>query len=38
LVEEQNNALNEVVDDIAARMRALGEPAIGMLAEFTPYT
>jgi starvation-inducible DNA-binding protein len=38
LVEEQNNTLNEVVDDTAARMRTLGEPAIGMLAEFTPYT
>jgi starvation-inducible DNA-binding protein len=38
LVEEQNNALNEVVDDMAERMRTLGEPEIGTLAEFTQYT
>ena len=38
LFEEQYKALNEVVDDVAERMRALGQPAIGTLAEFAQHT
>jgi starvation-inducible DNA-binding protein len=36
--EEQYKALNDIVDDIAERMRALGGHAIGTLAEFTQQT
>jgi starvation-inducible DNA-binding protein len=37
-VEEQYNALNEVGDDMAERIRTLGGPALGTLAEFTQPT
>jgi starvation-inducible DNA-binding protein len=36
--EEQYKTLNEVIDDMAERIRALGGPAIGTLAEFTRHT
>lgn len=36
--EKQYKALNEVVDDMAERMRALGGHAIGTLAEFAQHT
>ena len=36
--EEQYEALNTIVDDIAERARALGYPAIGTLAEFLEKT
>ncbi len=38
LFEEQYKVLNEVVDDMAERIRGLGEPAIGTLAEFAQHT
>jgi starvation-inducible DNA-binding protein len=38
LFEEQYKELNETVDDVAERMRALGGPAIGTLAEFAQHT
>jgi len=36
--EEQYKALNGMVDEIAERMRTLGGPAIGTLAEFAQHT
>lgn len=36
--EDQYQALNEKVDDIAERIRALGGPAIGTLADFVQRT
>jgi starvation-inducible DNA-binding protein len=36
--EDQYKELNEVVDDVAERMRALGGHAIGTLAEFAQQT
>jgi starvation-inducible DNA-binding protein len=36
--EAQYTALNEVADDVAERIRALGHPAIGTLAEFVEHT
>jgi starvation-inducible DNA-binding protein len=38
LFEEQYEKLNGVVDDMAERIRMLGEPAAGTLAEFTQHT
>jgi starvation-inducible DNA-binding protein len=36
--EAQYNELNEIVDDVAERARALGGNAIGTMAEFLTYT
>jgi starvation-inducible DNA-binding protein len=36
--QAQYTALNEVADDVAERIRALGVPAIGTLAEFIEHT
>jgi starvation-inducible DNA-binding protein len=36
--EKQYKALNDMVDDMAERIRMLGKPAIGTLAEFAQYT
>ena len=36
--EGQYEALNAIVDDVAERVRALGAPAIGTLAEFVQHT
>ena len=36
--EEQYQELNTIVDDVAERIRNLGEPAVGTLAEFTQHT
>ena len=36
--QAQYTALNEVADDVAERIRALGQPAIGTLAEFVQHT
>lgn len=38
LFEEQYNALGVIVDDVAERLRAIGLPAIGTLAECLEYT
>lgn len=38
LFEEQYQVLNVVVDDMAERIRALGKPTIGTLAEFAQFT
>lgn len=32
--EEQYNALNLIVDDVAERLRTVGSPAVGSLAEY----
>ena len=36
--EAQYNELNEIVDDVAERSRALGGHALGTMAEFLKYT
>jgi starvation-inducible DNA-binding protein len=36
--EEQYKTLNKVVDDMAERIRVLGKPTIGTLAEFAQHT
>jgi starvation-inducible DNA-binding protein len=36
--EAQYNALNQIVDDVAERARALGGNAFGTMAEFLKYT
>jgi starvation-inducible DNA-binding protein len=36
--EAQYNALNEIVDDVAERARALGGNAFGTMAEFLKHT
>jgi starvation-inducible DNA-binding protein len=36
--EAQYNELNDIVDEVAERTRALGEPAIGTLAEFVQHS
>src|SRR5688572_17609661 len=36
--EEQYNALNIIVDDVAERLRTVGSPALGTLAEFLEHT
>jgi starvation-inducible DNA-binding protein len=36
--QAQYTALNEVADDVAERIRALGQPAISTLAEFVQHT
>jgi starvation-inducible DNA-binding protein len=36
--QAQYTALNEVADDVAERIWALGQPAIGTLAEFVQHT
>lgn len=38
LFEDQYKSLNKVVDDMAERIRMLGKPAIGTLAEFAQHT
>jgi starvation-inducible DNA-binding protein len=38
LLEDQYTGLNKVVGDIAERIRVLGEPTIGTLAEFVRHT
>jgi starvation-inducible DNA-binding protein len=38
LFEEQYQALNGIVDEMAERIRMLGQPTIGTLAEFTQHT
>jgi starvation-inducible DNA-binding protein len=38
LFEEQYKTLNGIVDDMAERIRILGQPTIGTLAEFTQHT
>lgn len=38
LFEEQYKVLNEMVDDMAERIRILGKPTIGTLAEFSQHT
>ena len=38
LFEEQYEALDSIVDEVAERARVLGERAIGTLAEFSKYT
>jgi len=38
LFEEQYEALNDIVDEVAERARTLGGRALGTLAEFTKYT
>jgi starvation-inducible DNA-binding protein len=35
--ESQYEALSDVIDEIAERIRALGEPALGSLAEFVKF-
>lgn len=36
--EAQYNALNEIVDDVAERSRALGGSALGTMTEFLKFT
>jgi starvation-inducible DNA-binding protein len=36
--ETQYNALNEIIDEVAERSRALGGKALGTMAEFLKYT
>jgi starvation-inducible DNA-binding protein len=36
--EAQYNELNNILNDVAERTRALGEPALGTLAEFAQHT
>jgi starvation-inducible DNA-binding protein len=38
LFEDQYKELNDIVDNVAERIRELGEPAIGTLAEFSQHT
>ncbi len=38
LFEDQYKELNKAVDEVAERIRALGEPAIGTMAEFSQHT